>query len=73
MQKLKPWETICLQCGKIRDHMPDRHKICLECLDKNLEDALKKFKQSLNNEQKELFKNYQEAEQARTSYIILMG
>lgn len=55
---LKPEEAICLSCGKKVKKMPEGHKICPECLLRNLKTAKAKLFKTLTEEQKVLWKEY---------------
>ncbi len=69
--ELKPWETICLQCGKKTSHLKGGNKFCWDCLGENSQNFRKEFTDTLGEEQMVLFNKYQAWDSARTSAIIL--
>ncbi|MBU4223682.1 hypothetical protein KJ934_00380 [Patescibacteria group bacterium] len=67
-------ERRCLWCFGDRGYIEDSemiYAICLSCARKEGQKRREKFLESMNEEQKKLFKEYEEIDDYITSYIIL--
>ena len=67
---LKTYDEKCRSCGTDCNEKNQNYK-CLDCASKKANEAREKLVESLNDEQKKLFKDFTKKEGTVTSMIIL--